>query len=65
MATPRNTAPAPLADPTGGLNLATAIHVRISAEAEDLIKKLAQKTGLKPSTWARVALYKVLGIIKD
>ena len=63
MAPPR--AHPPTTDPTVDLDLTQGIHSRISLQAETMIKDRAQKSGLKPSTWVRVTLYKALGLIKD
>jgi hypothetical protein len=46
-----------------GLNLEKALHLRISTKAEALIKVRAAKAGLHASTWARLELYKSLGLV--
>lgn len=53
--------------PSGGeadMDLTRPVHTRISPRAEKLLQKRAQDAGLKPATWVRIQLYKVLGLIK-
>jgi len=54
-----------MADHQGsGLNLTKALHLRISAQAERLVKSKAKQSGLSASTWARLELYKSLGLVE-
>lgn len=46
-------------------DLEESIPVRISKVAKKLIKQRASRAGIRPSTWVRVEIYKVLGLSKD
>lgn len=51
------------ATPGPGLNLKQTLHLRISAKAESLIRSKATQAGLSASTWARLELYKSIGLV--
>ncbi len=37
---------------------------RISKKAQELLKERAQARGLRPAAWARITLYKELGLLQ-
>jgi hypothetical protein len=43
------------------LDLEDLLQVRVSKAAKDVIRELGKKAGLKPSSMARVLLYKAIG----
>ncbi len=46
-----------------GLGLTKALHLRLSPQAMRALEQKALKAGLKASTWARLELYKSLGLV--
>ena len=46
-------------------DLSVPFHTRISPAAEQILRQRARASGLRPATWARIELYKILGLIKD
>ena len=45
--------------------LTVGLHTRISEKAETLLHERARSAGVKPATWARNAIYRALGLLKD
>lgn len=49
----------------GGDNLTHPLHTRVSAQADALLRERARGEGIKPATWARLAIYRALGLLKN
>lgn len=51
-----------MASDDDSLNLEELLQVRVSKAAKAIVTDLGRKSGLKPSSMARVLLYKAIGI---
>lgn len=47
------------------LGLTVKLQLRVSPEADRMIRTRAKRAGVKKGTWMRVEIYKVLGLIDD
>jgi hypothetical protein len=43
-------------------DLTCVLHVRVSGEVLDLVQHRAAKAGVRPTTWVRTELRKILGL---
>lgn len=62
LRTPDTDAPSASDDLT---DLTVGLHTRVSPGADEMIKKRARLSGVKPATWVRLQIYKALGILKN
>lgn len=66
LRTPDTDAPSGASDDLTDLtDLTVGLHTRVSPGADEMIKKRARLSGIKPATWVRLKIYEALGILKN
>ena len=63
LRTPDTDAPSGASDDL--TDLPVGLHTRVSPGADEMIKKRARLSGVKPATWVRLKIYEALGILKN